>query len=212
MMHQRLSNLHQKRIKQGTTLQTRGIVMDWGWTYDLVMWFLTFGRERALRQRIADMIGYQPGEAVLDVGCGTGSLALVAKERVGNAGRVHGIDPAPKQIDRARAKASRQGLDVNFQLGVFEKLVFPDQTFDVVQSTFAIDHAPADLQRQGLREIARVLKPGGRLFILITSRVQDLAQWMKETGFAQVETGEVEYRGLGKARLYFVRGLIEAGA
>src|SRR5512145_2041123 len=158
-VHQ-FSNFHQKKLTRVATQQTRGIVMNWGGFYDLVMWFLTLGRENALRRQIADLIGYQPGEKVLDVGCGTGSLALVAKERVSSAGSVHGIDPAPRQIARARAKASRQGLSANFQLGVIEKLPFPDRTFDVVQSTFMIDHVPADLQRQGFKEIARVLKPG----------------------------------------------------
>lgn len=197
---------------QDSTPQTRGAVINWGWFYDLVMWFLTFGKEDALRQKIADLIHYQPGEAVLDVGCGTGSLALVAKERVGNAGRVCGIDPAPRQIASARAKAARRGLKVDFQLGVIEKLPFPDQTFDVVQSTFAIDHVPEDLQRQGLNEIARVLKPGGRLFILNTGSVQSLAALMKEAGFSQVETGETKYRGIGLAQLHFAQGRIEAGA
>jgi ubiquinone/menaquinone biosynthesis C-methylase UbiE len=186
--------------------------MNWGGFYDLVMWFLTLGRERALRQNIADMIQYRPGEKVLDVGCGTGSLALVAKERVGSQGSVHGIDPAPRQIARAQTKAARHGLAVDFQLGVVERLSFPDQTFDVIQSTFAIDHVPADLQRQGLREIARVLKPGGRLFILITGSVQELAAFMKDAGFTHIETGEKEYRGIGAARLYFVRGQIADGS
>ncbi len=206
-MHQ-LSNFHQKRIARATAPQTRGIVMNWGGFYDFVMWLLTFGREHALRQSIADLIQYQPGEQVLDVGCGTGSLALVAQERVGEGGSVHGIDPAPRQIDRARVKAARRGLSVDFQLGVIENLPFPDQTFDVVQSTFAIDHVPTDLQRQGLKQIARVLKPGGRLFIMITGSVQDLAVFMKEAGFSQIETGEMEYRGLGMAKLYFVRGRV----
>ncbi len=206
-MHQ-FSNLHQKRITRATTQSTRGIVMNWGGFYDFVMWLLTFGKEEALRQQIADLIRYQPGEKVLDVGCGTGSLTLVAKERVGRAGSVHGIDPAPRQIERARAKTARRGLPIDFQLGVIEKLPFPDQTFDVAQSTFAIDHVPADLQRQGLKEIARVLKPGGRLFIMVTGSVQDLAIFMKEAGFSQIETGEAKYRGLGMTTLYFVRGRI----
>lgn len=205
-MH-RLSNYH-KRMTRTTTPQTRGIVMNWGGFYDIVMWFLTRGNERALRQKIADLIDYQPGESVLDVGCGTGTLALVAQERVGSAGSVHGIDPAPRQIARARAKASQQGLSVNFQLGVIERLPFPDQTFNVVQSTFMIDHVPEDLQRQGFKEIARVLKPGGRLFILITGSVQSLAGMMKEAGFSQIETGETEYQGIGAAQLCFVRGRV----
>jgi ubiquinone/menaquinone biosynthesis C-methylase UbiE len=209
-MHQ-FSGIH-RGIKHTSTPQTRGIVMNWGGFYDLVMWFLTRGNEGTFRQNIADLIRYQLGEKVLDVGCGTGSLALVAKERVGKAGSVHGIDPAPRQIDRARAKAARRGISVDFQLGVIEKLSFPDTTFDVVQSTFMIDHVPQDLQRQGLREIARVLKPGGRLFILITGSVQGLVPLMKEAGFSQVETGEIEYQKLGMTRLHFVRGQVEAGA
>ncbi len=206
-MHQ-FSNAHQKKLDQVAKQETRGIVLNWGGFYDFMMWFLTLGKEDRLRQSIANMIHYQPGEKVLDVGCGTGSLALVAKERVGKAGSVHGIDPAPRQIARARAKAARRGLEVDFQLGVIEKLSFPDKTFDVAQTTFAIDHVPADLQRQGLKEIARVLKPGGRLFILNTGSVQDLAAFMKEAGFSQVETGETEYHGLGMAKLYFARGQI----
>lgn len=209
-MHQ-LSN-PQRGITEASAPQTRGAVINWGWFYDLVMWFLTFGKEDALRQKIADLIHYQPGEKVLDVGCGTGSLALVAKERVGKAGSVHGIDPAPRQIARARSKAARRDLAVDFHLGVIEKLPFPDQTFDVVQSTFAIDHVPDDLQRQGLKEIARVLKPGGRLFILITGSVQGLAPLMKEAGFSRTETGEIKYRGLGLTQLHFAQGRIEAGA
>jgi ubiquinone/menaquinone biosynthesis C-methylase UbiE len=206
-MHQ-LANHHQKRISQASAPRTRGTVLNWGGFYDLVMWFLTLGKERAFRQKIADLIQYQPGEKVLDVGCGTGSLALVAKERVGGAGSVHGIDPAPRQIDRARAKAAQRELTVDFQLGVIEKLSFPDNTFDLVQSTFAIDHVPADLQPQGLKEIARVLKPGGRLFILLHGSVASLVPLMKEAGFSQVETGETEYRGLETAKLCFVRGRV----
>ena len=210
-MHQ-FSNFHQKKLTQVTTQQTRGVVMNWGGFYDLVMWFLTRGNEDAFRQNIADLIHYQPGEAVLDVGCGTGTLALVAKERVGKTGSVHGIDPRARQIARARAKAARGGLAVDFQPGVIEKLSFSDRTFDVVQSTFMIDHVPQDLQCQGLKEIARVLKPGGRLFVLITGSVQGLVPLMKAAGFSQVETGEIEYRKLGMTRLYFVRAQIEAGA
>jgi len=204
-----LSNSH-KEITQTSIPQTRGVVLNWGWFYDVVMWFFSLGNEDALRRKLADLIQYQPGETVLDVGCGTGSLALVAKERVGDAGSVQGIDPGPRQIARSRLKAARRGLSVDFQLGVIEELPFPDQTFDLIQSTFMIDHVPADLQRLGCREMARVLKPGGRLLILITGSVQGLVPLLKEAGFSQVETGETRLLGvLGLTRLYFVRGRID---
>jgi ubiquinone/menaquinone biosynthesis C-methylase UbiE len=189
--------------------QTRGTVINWGWFYDIVIWFFSRGNEDALRQMIADLIRYQPGEKVLDVGCGTGSLALVAKERVDDSGSVQGIHPGPRQIARARSKAVRRGLSVDFRLGVIERLPFPDQTFDLVQSTFMIDHVPSDLQRQGFREIARVLKPRGRLFVLITSSLDDLIPLMKEAGFSQVEKGETTFLGRpGLTRLYFARGQV----
>jgi hypothetical protein len=76
-----------------------------------------------------------------------------------------------------------------------------------------IDHLPSDLQRQGFREIARVLKPGGRLFVLITSSLDDLIPLMKEAGFSHVEKGETTFLGRpGLTRLYFARGQVEKGA
>ena len=84
-----------------------------------------------------------------------------------------GIDPGPEQIARARAKAARRHVPAEFQIGVIEQLPFPDQTFDVVLSTLMMHHLPASLKRQGLAEIARVLKPGGRLVIADFTRKQD---------------------------------------
>ena len=102
---------------------------------------------------------------MLDVGCGTGTLALEVARRAGRAGRVVGVDPSTEQIARARSKAARHNVPIDFQIGVIEQLPFPDQTFDVVLSTLMMHHLPAPLKRQGLAEIARVLKPGGRLII-----------------------------------------------
>jgi len=187
--------------------QTKGIVLDWARRYDMLVSLITLGREQALRQRTADLAQLRPGESVLDVGCGTGTLALVAKRRVGEAGRVAGIDPAPQMIARARRKAARQGLSLDLQVGVIERLPFPDQSFDVVLSSLMMHHLPDDLKRQGLREIARVLKPGGRVLVLDAKRlsgrwhsaIQDQPALMREAGFSQIETGEARVLGLGFA-------------
>src|SRR6266700_7398747 len=98
---------------------TRGNVVNMpAWAYDLVArWFVMRGRERTFRQLVVDQARLEPGEAVLDVGCGSGTLAMAARERVGETGRVAGIDPSPRLVAGARRKAARRGVAVEFQRG-----------------------------------------------------------------------------------------------
>jgi ubiquinone/menaquinone biosynthesis C-methylase UbiE len=187
--------------------------MNWGWRYDLMVWFfdtLVFrGRLKQLRRKTIELAQLHSGDAVLDVGCGTGTLAIMAKERVGTTGRVCGIDPGAQQIARARSKVTGPNRAVDFQVGVIERLAFADASFDAVTSTMMMHHMPDDLKRQGLAEILRVLKPGGRLAIADFNRpehepgqqkkfgagemgLQDLATLVKEAGFSQVETGDIQ--------------------
>ncbi len=200
------------RSGEASAKETKGLILNRGWRYDLMVWFIdTFlfrGQLRELRQRTANLAGIQPGEKVLDVGCGTGTLAIEVQSRVGRAGRVAGVDPGTQQIARARSKAARRTLPIDFQIGVIEHLAFPDQTFDVVLSTLMMHHLPDGLKRQGLSEIARVLKPGGRLVIADFKRkkerqgqaarfraggsgIQELAALVKDAGFSPVETEEM---------------------
>ncbi len=217
------------RASKASTTETKGLVLNGGWRYDLMGWFHdTFsfrGQWRELRQRTATLARLQPGEQVLDVGCGTGTLAMEVARRVGRAGRVAGVDPGTEQIARARAKAARRNVPIEFQIGVIEQLPFPDQTFDVVFSTLMMHHLPAGLKRQGLAEIARVLKPGGRLIIADFKRKQertgqaarfhaggssmhDLAAIVSEAGFDQLEIEEMRpprfsaFPGAGFVRAY----------
>ncbi len=192
--------------------ETKGLILNPGWRYDLMEWpldtFLFRGALRELRRRTVNLAHLQPGERALDVGCGTGTLAIEVQRRVGPTGHVAGIDPGPAQIARARAKAARRNAPIEFQLGVIERLPFPDQSFDVVFSTLMMHHLPASLKRQGLSEIARVLKPGGRLVIADFkskkerqgqatrfhaggSSIHDLVALVKDAGFSQVETEEM---------------------
>ena len=182
------------------------------WLYDLmVRLFIYNGKEQELRQGIIDLARLQSGEKVLDVGCGTGTLALIAKERVGETGRVSGIDPSAQLLTGAKHKAKRTGLQIDFQRGGIEQLPFPNQSFDVVLNTFVMHHLPDDLKRQGLTEIVRVLKPEGRLLIVDFKPpeehhngsgqfgageigFQDIPTLMKEAGFSHMETGETPFR------------------
>ena len=148
-----------------TPMTTKGLVLrarQARW-YDVLAAVLTFGRERALRDRLAELARLAPGEAVLDGGCGTGSLALAAKRRVGAAGAVVGVDASPDMIALATRKAARAGAEVSFRTACAERLPFPDATFDVVLATLMLHHLPASVRRDCARESLRVLKPGGRM-------------------------------------------------
>src|SRR5262245_8558963 len=111
-----------------------GIILHSPRFYDFLAWLLMCGREGAFRQKALDLARLKPGESVLDVGCGTGTLAIAAKQRVGPTGTVHGIDPSPEMIARASAKARKAGLGIVFRNESIEVLSPPDAQFDVVLS------------------------------------------------------------------------------
>lgn len=131
--------------------------------YDLLASAVTLGRDRQLRERLAKLARLAPGESVLDVGCGTGTLALAAKRAVGAGGVVVGIDASSEMIAMADAKASRAGAGVTFQVAAAEHLPFDDASFDVVLSTLMLHHLPGPVRRECVREAMRVLRHGGRL-------------------------------------------------
>lgn len=106
----------------------------------------------------------RPGERVVDVGCGAGLDSLIAARMVGALGAVVGIDMTPEMLDRARRSADEAGVStVEFREGVAETLPVPDAWADVVISNGVLNLFPDKLA--GLTEMARVLKPGGRLQI-----------------------------------------------
>ncbi len=105
-----------------------------------------------------------PGDAVLDIGCGAGVDSLVAARLVGTGGRVAGLDVTPAMIERARAHQARLGLvNVTFQVGEAEALPFPDHDFDAIISNGVFNLTLN--KEKALKETHRVLKPGGRLML-----------------------------------------------
>lgn len=194
---------------------TTGRVLHWAFGYDLLAWVFCLGCERAFREKMLDLVNLRPGDQVLDVGCGTGTLAMAAKYRVGATGTVCGIDASPEMITRARRKAKKDGVEVRLENAVVEKLPFADGTFDAVLSTLMLHHLGRKARQQCLCEIRRVLKPGGRVVAIDFGepaqngrwlsahlhrhghvKFSDLVTMMKEAGFPNLESGSVGSRNL----------------
>ncbi len=142
---------------------TRGrTIRSWARFYDLFSWAISLGQEPAIRRKALEVARLSPGHHLLDVGCGTGTLALAAWRRLQPEGKVFGIDASPEMIEIAQEKAMKRAMRVSFQLSAIEDLPFPDASFDVVLSSFMLHHLPGEVRRQGFAQVLRVLKPGGR--------------------------------------------------
>jgi ubiquinone/menaquinone biosynthesis C-methylase UbiE len=118
---------------------------------------------RHLYQRLIDQADVPPGARLLDIGCGTGSLLVLAAEQQPTV-TATGIDPDPRVLVRARRKAGRAGRQVRFDQGFGGDLPYPDGSFDRVFSSLMLHHVqdPA----AAVREAARVLAPGGSCHVV----------------------------------------------
>jgi len=133
--------------------------------YDALNSLMTAGLHHRWRERAADRTGLEPGDAALDICCGTGDLALELSRRVAPGGHVVGCDFSEPMLDLAREKTAERGIDgVRFEWADALELPYDGERFDAVTVGFGVRNL-ADLDR-GLREMARVLKPGGRAVIL----------------------------------------------
>jgi len=197
---------------QGATLHSARL-------YDWMALGYTFGREDHLRERTLDAAGITAGEQVLDVGCGTGTLTLAAKKRLGANGSVWGVDASPEMIARARTKSEQGGMPVIFEVAAAQSLPFPDAAFDVVLCSLALHHLPENARATALAEMRRVLKPDGRVLIVEFSRergvlallnpvallhalknprlLDEATGLVQRSGFQHVVTGPLGLAGMG---------------
>jgi demethylmenaquinone methyltransferase/2-methoxy-6-polyprenyl-1,4-benzoquinol methylase len=133
--------------------------------YDLMNTAMTVGLHHRWRERAVDRAEVGPEDSALDVCCGTGDLALALAERIGAQGTVIGCDFSEAMLELARRKAAERGASgVRFEWADALELPYEDESFDAVTVGFGVRNL-ADLER-GLAEMARVLRPGGRLVIL----------------------------------------------
>jgi SAM-dependent methyltransferase len=148
----------------------------------------------ALREQLLDQLALKGDEKVLDVGCGRGLLAIGAAKRL-KTGKVTGIDVwNPQELSGNSAEAARENAKaegvadrVRFDAGDARKLVYPDSFYDAVISSNALHTLDDDQEReQALKEMLRVLKPGGRLVIFDTAETGYYAEVLRECGAQDV--------------------------
>lgn len=121
-------------------------------------------REQRFKRQLVDQARIAPGDSVLDVGAGTGTLAIMVAREVPSA-RVTGLDADPDILALARRKAADAGVEIDFVEGFSTELPFPDSHFDVVLSSLFFHHLERDVKTSTLSELHRVLEPGGRLHV-----------------------------------------------
>jgi ubiquinone/menaquinone biosynthesis C-methylase UbiE len=151
------------------------------------------GADRA-RKKLFDQASVQPHHRVLDVGCGTGTLAVAIKSWLPGA-EVVGLDPDPKALARSRRKAERAGVSIRFDQGYANALPYSDGSFDRVFSSLMFHHLQQDARLATMREVRRVLKPGGSLHLLDFEQEgprshNPLARWLHSSKRMQGNTRE----------------------
>ena len=131
--------------------------------YDpLLRWVM---REETFKRRLIAQANLAGGHRVLDLGCGTGTLTLLAKQTHPDAEMV-GIDPDPEVLSRARSKAAQAGVAITWDEGLATRLPYPDRSFDRVLSSLVLHHLKRPARQAAFDEVWRVLRPGGEFHIV----------------------------------------------
>ena len=131
--------------------------------YDFIQKYIV--RDMRYKTQLIEQANILPGHRVLDLGCGTGTLAMMAKQTQPSA-IVAGLDADPDMLKVANYKKNQLKLDVKFDVGFTNALPYPDASFDRVLSSIMIHHLKTPDKEKTAREVFRVLKPGGELHII----------------------------------------------
>lgn len=149
-------------------VQTRGILVSGrSGSVDILENALSLGNRDAILDATLNAAELRPGARLLDVGCGTGRLAIRAAGLFPGLAPVEatGVDATPEMIALARRRAAEEGSPARFEVGVGEALPFADASLDAVTSSYFFHHLPPDAKREAFAEMLRVAKPGGRIVV-----------------------------------------------
>ncbi|MEL0010254.1 MAG: bifunctional demethylmenaquinone methyltransferase/2-methoxy-6-polyprenyl-1,4-benzoquinol methylase UbiE [Bacteroidota bacterium] len=158
--------------------KVRSMFADIASDYDRVNTVLSFGVHHAWRTKTIAESGVKAGDKVLDCATGTGDLAIAFKKAVGKEGYVLGTDFCAPMIEPAPAKAEKEGLSIDFEVADAMDLPYEDNRFDVSSISFGIRNV--DEPVTALKEMARVVRPGGKVVVLEFGQPNGLMKWPYE--------------------------------
>jgi ubiquinone/menaquinone biosynthesis C-methylase UbiE len=169
--------------------------------------------ERRFKQALLKQAAPEPGQRVLDLGCGTGTLAIMAKDAQPEADVV-GLDADPEILALARGKAEAAAAEVRFEEGLATELPYEDRSFDRVLSTLFFHHLTGAEKRLTVAEVARVLRPGGELHVADWGRPSDPLMWAMFVGTVRLFDGFERTRDNAAGALpeIFAQGGLERAA
>lgn len=153
------------------------------------------GRDSTIKPKLIGQAGIKENFKVLDLGCGTGTLAILIKKNQ-PLSEVTGIDIDPDILKIAKTKAAKAGVQINLDLGASFELPYSESFFDRVLSSFVLHHLTTENKIRTLKEVWRVLKPHGELHVADFGKPQNMLMQLPSAFMRRLEESEDNYNGL----------------
>jgi ubiquinone/menaquinone biosynthesis C-methylase UbiE len=160
--------------------------------YDTLMRFM---HESTFKRRLVEQAGIKKGYRLLDIGCGTATLTILIK-KIHPEADVTGLDGDPEILQIARKKVTKAGLDIKLDPGMSFELPYPDSSFDRVVSSLVFHHLTRENKVRTIKEIFRVLSPGGELHLADFGKPHNALMYLISLVFRHLEETKENIDGL----------------
>jgi len=193
-----LEKLEPKHLEQKHKLEGRAYIPAFGHSlltplYDFMMKYAA--RESTFKPKLVGQARIERGHKILDLGCGTATLTILLKKTQPEA-EVIGLDPDPEILEIAKSKVANAGLDIALDYGTATQLPYPDNSFDRVFSSMVFHHLTLGNKFRALKEVFRVLKPGGELHVADFGKPQNALMRLPSIIFGRLEENSDNVKGL----------------